>query len=302
MENLSQEQSTSTKNMYIVIGTDTYLGSHVMRYLEAQGEYAFGYTQNEDFRYDSEMLVPSELVNMPDNSYLTVTSEWLIVCLDPAMGFEKYITKMRQLCTELKEKEFVGDICFLSSASLYDACSLFPISENAPIYVRNDYDLALTTGENMLTVLASCDTGSYAAPHVIRIGVPYGNETDNKNSVGFVNTLLEEAKNGNAIRIPLLGDTKRTFTHIDDICGAVTALTKMEACPLMVNIPGEDLEISKAARAISQKYNVNLTEKTHPRADDQDYYPGNLNLSRELFDACVSYREQYTFSGWLERV
>ncbi len=298
MNRIKMTRKNNTKSaIYTVVGTDTYLGSHMMKHLKDRDQFVFGFAQNDRFNYDAKLLSVSEADNISDDMP-AIDSEWIVICLEPGIGFEKYIAKLRVLFSELKEYNFAGDICYISSADICISDFDLPIADEPKIYPRNEHDLALATGENLLSVL-SCSDKCYAVPHIMRIGVPYGNELGGGTVPGFVERLVSAAKNSQNLKIPMIGDAKRSLTHISDICESVICLMEAEYCPPMVNIPGEDFSLNEAASAVSEKYHVAFEECGLSRADDPDYFAGNQHLSAETFRKTVNFTPRYTFKQWL---
>lgn len=292
---------TSSKTcIYTVIGADTYLGVHMLKHLRKTGQTVIGIAQNEKFHYDAEPFNAPALDQSPDN-IPTIDSEWIVICIDPNMGFEKYIAKIKKLLVNLAEHDFVGDICFFSSAAICMVETGKPISEHAMVYPRNEQDLALATGENLLTVLA-CGEKGYAIPHVMRIGVPYGDEVGVKKAPYFVNRMLAAAEKKSPLKIPLSGDAKRSLTHISDLCDSVIELMTSGVCPPLVNIPGEVKTIHEVGAAISTRYNVAFSTCGLSGYDDPDYFAGDQHLSEKLFHETVKYTPVYTFEHWLEQM
>lgn len=284
------------KNIYTIIGTDTYFGAHMLKHLQAMKQIVIGCTQGEPFRYEAESICVSDLGKYEDMP--AVDGEWIVICLDPGMGFEAYAAKLKGILDHLRAREFIGDICFFSSAAICMPDADQPISETSAIYPRNGHDLALVTGENLLSVFG-CSNKGYAVPHIMRIGVPYGNEADMKAVDGFVNKMISEAENNVSLKIPMGGEAKRSLIHISDICRAVTQLMNSENCPMLVNIPGEIKTISEVGHAISRKYHVDFIERGLNLYDELDFFAGDQYLSDELFNESLKYERQYLFDSWL---
>ena len=104
------------KNIYTIIGTDTYFGAHMLKHLQAMKQIVIGCTQGEPFRYEAESICVSDLGKYEDMP--AVDGEWIVICLDPGMGFEAYAAKLKGILDHLRAREFIGDICFFSSAAI----------------------------------------------------------------------------------------------------------------------------------------------------------------------------------------
>lgn len=295
---MATEPAISKTSIYTVVGADTYLGAHMLKHLQETGQTVIGVAQNEMFDCSVEPISAVEWDNIPADMP-TVDSEWIVICIDPDMGFEKYTAKIKKLLNDLAAHDFVGDICFFSSAAVCMAETGEPISEKNAVYPRNEQGLALATGENMLTVFA-CGGKGYAVPHIMRIGVPYGDEIGVKNPPCFVNRMIADAERKSSLKIPMVGEAKRSLTHISDLCESAVKLMASDACPPLVNIPGEVKTIEEVGSAISAKYHVDFSVVGLGRYDDPDYFVGDQHLSEKLFNETVKYTPRYTFERWLD--
>lgn len=290
----------SPTSIYTVVGADTYLGAHMLKHLQETGQIVMGVAQNEMFDYSAELISAADWDKIPAD-IPTVDSEWIVICIEPDMGFEKYTAKVKKILNNLAVHDFVGDICFFSSAAICMAEAGEPISERNAVYARNEQDLALATGENMLTVLA-CGGGGYAVPHIMRIGVPYGDEIGVKKTSCFVNRMIADAERKSSLKIPMAGEAKRSLVHISDLCESAVKLMASAVCPPLVNIPGEVKTIKEVGLAISTKYHVDFSVIGLGKYDDPDYFAGDQHLSEKLFNETVEYTPQYTFEQWLDKI
>ncbi len=280
-----------------VIGSDTYLGAHLVKYLTQAGIAVFEFPQNKDFTADIKSISPKE-ANTIYRDLPKATGVWIFICLDPEVGFEQYTVKVKKICDTLVSEDYSGDVCLLSSASLcmpeYDC----QVTENTIVYPRNEHDLALATAENMLNVLA-CKQEVYITPHIMRIGVPYGNEFPNLQDHCVVNQMTANGKENLNIQIPMLGDSKRSLSHISDICQSVISLINAEYCPPLVNIPGEEMTFAEIGSAVAEKYHVSFCEKGLTFHDAKDFFAGDQKLSSAYFNELVTYTPKYAFKQWL---
>lgn len=287
---------SSPRAIFTVLGADTYLGAHMVKHLRENDRMVCCVAQNEDFDCGIEPLCINEL-NKVSHGVQVVETQWLVVCIDPGIGFEKYTSKIKKLCDNLVAKEFTGNICFFSSATICQS-GPEPISEETLVFPRTEQDLALATGENLLAVL-SCSPHGYASPHIMRIGVPYGNETGITETIGFVNEIIKAAERNYNFTIKKPSGAMRTLTHISDICESALQLMCLEFCPPLVNIPGEMKTIADVAGLVAQKFGVEFEEKGLSSHDEQDYYAGDQHLSAEYFNNTVKYDRKYIFEQWL---
>ncbi len=272
----------------IVIGSDTYWGTHLVRHCRETGMRVFEYTQEADFHIEPEAgeIEPED----------AVSGCWVFICIEPELGFERYTAAVRKICGALAAGKYAGDVCLLSSASL---CMPEPdcrITENTVVCPRNEHDLALATGENLLNVLAG---DGYVTPHIMRTGVPYGSEIQHTGEFGPVNRMTAQARKAQDIKIPMVGEAKRSLTHISDICRAVISLVNADYCPPLINIPGEEITFEEIGTAIADKYGVSFRECGLSSHSSKDFFIGDQELSPEYFNETVDFSPRHTFRQWL---
>ncbi len=294
---MSVETTLDGNKIATVIGSDTYFGAHLVKHLTQAGIAVFDFPQDGDFSADIRSVSPEE-ANTIYRDLPKVAGVWTFICIDPGIGFERYTAKVKKICDTLVSEDYGADLCLLSSASLcmpeYDC----QITENTIVYPRNEHDLSLATAENMLRVLA-CKQEVYITSHIMRIGMPYGKEIPNVKDDCVVNQMVANGRDKLNIQIPMLGDSKRSLSHISDICQSVISLVNAEYCPSLVNIPGEEMTFAEIGSAVAEKYNVSFSEKGLTFNDAKDFFAGDQNLSATYFNELVTYTPRYTFKQWL---
>lgn len=286
---------TGPTNIVSVIGADTYFGSHMVKHLASANRMVYGFSQQKPFSFKQNPSIVSSVEKAgvePD----PIISDCLFVCVDPNIGFAKYVKWMRGFCKEIIAKEFWGRICFLSSGSICRSRCDEPISEDTIVSPRTELDLSLATAENLLEVMRN-NRRNLAEVTVARIGVPYGNETGVDDSLVFVNQTVKKAVAGEPIGLPV-HQAKRSFTHISDICDSIIKVMSLKFCPELINIPGEVLTIRDLVEVLSKSFDVKR-ESTYGLYHDQDFFPGDQHLSDELFNQTVSCSRKNSLKKWL---
>ena len=231
-----------------VIGADTYFGTHMVKHLASANQMVYGFSQQKHFSFDLDPIVVSGSEKATVEP-APVISDWLFVCVDPRMGFDRYVKWMRAFCKEMIKKEFWGKICFLSFGSICRSECDEPISEDSFVSPRTELDLSLATAENLLSVMRS-NKKNAAETAVIRIGVPYGNETGSEDSGCFINQAVRRIIAGEEIGLPN-HFAKRSFTHISDICDSIIGIMSAKFFSDITNIPGEVLSIRELVRIVT---------------------------------------------------
>ncbi len=280
-----------------VIGCDTYYGSHMMKYLLGSGKMVFGFRQDEvfDFKHIPDIAIGQENISYEP---APLFSDYLVICLNPAIGARTFSEKIQQICKQCLKESYMGKIGFFSEGTIC-LSHAEAIQEDRPVTPRTEHDLALAVAENQLNVMLY-NSANYSMPVIIRSGVPYGNETNSKEPVGFVNNMLEERKKKSVLRIPLISVQKRSVSHIADICNAAIKVLDSVMEPLTINIPGEIYSVQEVTDLITANFGGEVRKQGMPANDDPDFYPGDLYLSDTLFRQTIVFKPQYTFNKWLK--
>ncbi len=79
-----------------VIGADTDLGANMVKHLSDAGKTVYGFTQEKDFKFSLKPILEHE-TGETDYPPHPILSDWLVLCIDPRMGFEKYTSRIRSL-------------------------------------------------------------------------------------------------------------------------------------------------------------------------------------------------------------
>lgn len=150
-----------------VIGADTDLGANMVKHLSDAGKTVYGFTQEKDFKFS---LKPISELKQGETDYPPhpILSDWLVLCIDPRIGFEKYTSRIRNLGNYLYRKKYRGDILLFSSNEICQP-DADGITERSLVAPRTEVGLCLATAENILNVMLYKD-GNEVLPHVLRLG------------------------------------------------------------------------------------------------------------------------------------
>ena len=278
-----------------VYGADSYIGAHLVKHLAQGNRMVYGFSQNRDLDFDAEPMVVHgrEKVSIEPAS---VVSDWIVVCLDPRIGLDAFINRMRHLCDYIVEQGFYGRVCFISSGEI---ClpSYEEITEDAIVAPRTEGDLALAFGENILNVMLHRQD-IQAGLLVVRLGVPYGDEIGMPDAPGMINRLIRDASAGKILEVTKFTEVKRSCTHISDACGSIIGLLELgDIAPALVNIPGEVLTVKDIIDTVAKRFPTKTA--CHPfETNDQDFY---RHLSDAFFNENLTYARNTTFHKWFEQ-
>ena len=170
-----------------VIGADTVLGAQMVKHLCEAGKTVYGFSQEKDFKFSLKPISEHEAPGL-DYPPHPILSDWLVVCLDPQMGFEKYTSRIRNLCNYLYRKKHRGDLLFFSSNEIRTttqphmpsgnsistsgrpsstATATEPLIESA-VSPHSDTILSLATAEQILNAMLY-RPGNEVFPHILRL-------------------------------------------------------------------------------------------------------------------------------------
>ena len=149
-----------------VIGADTDLGANMVKHLSDVGKTVYGFTQEKDFKFSLRPISEHE-TRKADYPPHPILSDWLVLCIDPRIGFEKYTSRIRNLSNYLFRKKYRGDILLFSSTEICQPGE-DGITEESLVAPRTEAGLCLATAENILNVMLYKD-GNEVLPHVLRI-------------------------------------------------------------------------------------------------------------------------------------
>ena len=108
---------TSPAKIVTVYGADSYFGAHMLKHLVHTDQMVYGFSQNKDLNFDEEPMFIQGREKITFEP-APIVSDWIVVCLDPGIGVNAYFSRMKHLCNYLIEQEFLGRVCFVSSASI----------------------------------------------------------------------------------------------------------------------------------------------------------------------------------------
>ena len=149
-----------------VIGADTTLGTNMVKHLIDAGKTVYGFTQEKDFKFSLRPISEHE-TGKTDYPPHPILSDWLVLCFDPRMGFEKYTSRIRNLCNYLYRKKYRGNILLFSSTEICQPDE-DGITEKTLVAPRTEVGLCLATAENVLNVMLYKD-GNEVLPHILRL-------------------------------------------------------------------------------------------------------------------------------------
>ena len=288
-------------NRVFVVGADSYLGGHFVKYWLENGCEVHGcgeqHLANELLKQIKYSVTDYLTWHLPVTDY-----DWIIICLDPAQNSKKYLGSIQGLCNYIESNKITAPICYPSSYMICETNSKRAISENVRITPHSEYEMNIAAAELYLT-MRSYRTDGLLLSYILRMGELYGQEITFGYIVatpGLINEYWKNAMAGNSLDMYGLGLKKRTVTHIADACRFAIKYMNLDFAPRIINVPGERMQVVDFLMAIASHYNVN-TSLVSPAQNNIfcNRFSGNQVLSDKLAKALVKYEHRYTFKRWL---
>lgn len=254
-----------------IIGSKGYIGSHLNWFLQQHGIIPMCYDVIEcnEFYYKQVDLTNTKDINKID---LDVDLIFYFVGLTGTYAgfdhYEKYISineiALLNFLTAIKNSQHRPKIIFPSTRLIYKGRDK-PLKENDTKETKTIYAVNKLACEGLLQAYKA----SFDIPYTIfRICIPYGNLLSKDYSFGTVGFFINKASAGLPISLYGGGNTKRTFTHMKDLCHQITTVSFMdESNGEIYNVGGETLLLKDAAAIIADKYKTTVVSTPWPERD-----------------------------------
>lgn len=257
----------------IIIGSEGYLGKHIVHYAPEYGYKIVGCydisSESQSPEYASIDLTSKKSV---DNINVNVDYIFMFAGLTGTYAgfdaYEKYVTinetGLLNLLDCMRQKGSKAKIIFPSTRLVYNGVDK-PLKETDDKNPKTIYAVNKLACEAILNAYSI----SFGIPYTVyRICVPYGNEISGDYSFGTIGFFLNRAKSGNPITLYGGGKLKRTFTHVADICRQIllTAPLHQTDCEIY-NIGGETFSLREVAEIVTRNYNIDIQATEWPDKD-----------------------------------
>ena len=191
---------------FTVLGGRGYVGSHLIRYLQANG-------------------ASCDVPERDDRSFLARRHNHIVYCIGLTADYQSRpfdtVEAHTSLFSEVLRQGQFESLIYLSSTRLYDSGGGHT-QESADLVLnptdpRHIYDLSKALGE------ALCASAGRKRAHAARLSCVY---SDDLSGPGFLDTLIRRALSETRIVIDTRLDSARDYVHIDDVCRALVAIAK----------------------------------------------------------------------------
>ena len=254
-----------------IIGTNGYIGKHLVFYLQRMGMTPMCYDiqKEEHENYKKVDLTYKESVATID---LNVDYIFMFAGLTGTYaGFDKYETYnaineigLLNLLDAIRKSEYRPKVIFPSTRLVYKGLDK-ALKEGDEKETKTIYAVNKLACEGLLQAYKA----SFDIPYsVFRICIPYGNLLSTDYSFGTVGFFIKMAKAGKDITLYGGGTIKRTFTHMEDLCyQVVEGAFNPDSNGEIYNIGGETFSLREAAEIIAAKFGTNVVDIPWPERD-----------------------------------
>lgn len=254
-----------------IIGSTSYIGSHIKLYLKNIGIKIICYDLSN---HKEEDYAGVDLTDKRSIQKINLDVDYIFLfsgLTGTYAGFDNYESYtavneigLLNLLDAIRKSPYRPKIIFPSTRLVYKGKDK-PLNEDDKKETKTIYAVNKLACEGLLEAYRN----SFDIPYtVFRICVPYGNLLSTDYSFGTVGFFIKQAKSGNDITLYGGGEVKRTFTHMEDLCYQIVhgAFAK-ESEGQIFNIGGETLSLKQAATLIATKFNQKVITVPWPERD-----------------------------------
>lgn len=292
-----------------ILGVNGYIGKHLAHFLQTKGWTIYGYDINKDTSLNGITYHPLNVAEKINYEELNTAVDFCFYfsgitgTLKAYSDYNSFIDVnekgLLNLLDRLKQNNSKARVVFPSTRLIYKGEKDLPLKEDATKEFKTIYALNKWFGECVLQQYAQY----FGIDHTIfRICVPYGSFLGGDYSYGTIGFFLKKAMNKENIVLYGVGDQKRTFTHVEDICRQIhLALSKQESVNEVFNIEGETFSLKDIADKIAEKFRVQVDLADWPEIDLK------LESGDTIFDASrignlVQEPLKNNFNSWLRAI
>lgn len=269
---MTAKKNSSKKVM--VFGANGYLGRHLVYYLLHQGFEVFPIGNS---KVSIDNLANYQSIDVKDKAALS-TLDWeqdFVFVFSGKTGtmasvdnYEDFIgvneTGLLNILNCIKNLKNKPRVIFPSTRLVYKG-SEKPLKESDEKEAKTIYAVNKIACESILEIYKNLYDIKYS---VFRVCVPYGSKIKDGYSYGTIGFFLREAKQQKPIKLYGDGNLRRTFSHVEDICGQIIfSLESNSAENQTYNIAGETFSLLQVATLIAKKYGSDVSFAEWPEND-----------------------------------
>lgn len=255
-----------------VIGAKGYIGKHIVKYLNDKYKIeanCYDIVDSNESRYKK-----IDLTDKTSTDQIDLDVDYIFNFAGQTgtyAGFDaykKYVCineiSLLNLLDAIRKSEYRPKVVFPSTRLVYKGYDK-PLKEEDEKETKTIYAANKLACEGYLQAYHD----SFDIPYsIFRICLPYGNLLSSDYSFGTVGYFIKQAKEGKNITLYGGGTTKRTFTHMEDLCNQIIeGAFHPESNGQIYNVGGETLSLHDAAEIIAKKYATKVVAVPWPPKD-----------------------------------
>ncbi len=292
----------------MVLGANGYLGSHMAHYLENSGWRVRDCDVQDKSARGASDYSPLDILQAGDLKEI----DWNVDCVFMFAGitgtfsgfdhYERFVALnelgLLNVLHGIRQSSQRPRIVYPSSRLVYRGADL-PLREDDPKEAKTIYAVNKNACEGILEAYRN----SFAIPYTVyRICVPYGNDLGGDYSYGTIGSFFRQARQAGTIRLFGDGSLRRTFTHVEDICGQIIGSCCHERSANQVyNIGGEEFSLKEIAMRIAIKYHAELVLADWPDKDLR-IESGHTVFAAGKIQGAFHLGLRRSFAEWLARI
>lgn len=292
----------------IVIGSNGYLGLNISYYLRSLNEEVFCYDIHDESIDNSHNYSKLDITDYNSVCKLNLYVDYIYLfagLTGTSQGFDSYgeyidINEkgLLNILTRMKESGSNARLVFPSTRLVYKGKQNALLKEDAEKEANTIYALNKLTCEYILAMYQKAFGINFT---IFRICVPYGSFVKGNKSYGTLGFFLQKAKNLENIELFGNGLSRRTFTHVVDICYSIhSAIQYKESNGKTYNIGGENLSLLDVASEIAKKYNIKIVFADWPELTLK-IESGDTIFDSEFLDNFINHKNYSNFYDWLSK-
>lgn len=291
----------------IIIGANGYIGRNLCHFLMEEGHNLHCCDIQDSYYRKGVSYQSLNITRRESFQTLDFQADWIFFLAGytgTGNGFreyEKYLDinekGLLNFLDALKESASKARVIFPSTRLVYRGKRGGLLKEEDPKEAKTLYAANKLACESYLEMYRNV----FAIPYtVFRICIPYGRLCRGGESYGTIGFFFQKARAGEAITLYGEGNQRRSFTHVEDLCSSmIRLLEKTGRESGIYNIGGEDYSLRELARAVADKYSVEVTSIAWPEMAEK-IESGDTVFDASALEEIIGPAQRHSLMEWIK--